>query len=159
MIENVVGNIITIEGELLINASNGKGWMGGIIGRFFPLKGVAETIHYADPTIEGLAKRESKKMKVKKGDTFHTPSGKLNFPRGILHAVTMDKPGQLSDIPTIEKCLENINRFCDEHKINTVVMPLLGTGTGRLNKEDILNLYNQHLSKSKTVFKIAHYKK
>lgn len=55
MIKHFYGNVIDIDAEILINASNAQGYMGGILGRFFKLKGVAETIHYAEPSIEKIA--------------------------------------------------------------------------------------------------------
>lgn len=61
MIYYLKGNLINIKAELLINAANGRGWMGGLLGRFIHLKGVAEAIHYADHSIERLAKKEAKR--------------------------------------------------------------------------------------------------
>lgn len=137
MIQHVYGDIIDVQAELLINAANGRGWMGGLKGRFTLLKGVAESIHFADPSIEKNAKHTAKKDRVQLGDVYLTGAGKLAFSKGILHAVTMNKPGQRSDLETIETCLNNIMKYCDENSINTVAIPLLGTGTGierRCNK-------------------------
>lgn len=159
MITLVYGNIIDTKSELLINASNGKGWMGGILGRFILLKGVAESIHFADPSIEKLAKKQVYKSKVNCGNYFITTSGKLDFPKGILHAVTMEKPGQLSSLAIIEKCLKNILEYCNKNNINTVTIPLLGTGTGKVDTDEVLLLYEKLLYSSNTTFYIVHYKK
>lgn len=159
MIENITGNIIDTKAELLINASNGKGWMGGIVGRFILLKGVAETIHYADSSIEGLAKKVARKRKLKCGDVFHTGSGKLNYSKGILHAVTMIKPGQLSNLDIIESCLNNILVYCRDNNIKTATIPLLGTGTGEVKKESVMRLYEKLLNSSETKFKVVHFKR
>jgi len=158
MITHTGLNVLDIEAELLINAANGKGWMGGVIGRFVRLKGVAESIHYVDPSIERLAKKEAKRLQVKCGDVFLTDSGKLGFPKGILHAVTMDRPGQISNLNIIESCLKNILKFCSEKNINTVAIPLLGTGTGKLQKFDVLDLYQDMLKSSNTLFNVSHYR-
>nr|AKO69684.1 appr-1-p processing domain-containing protein [Aeromonas sp. Ne-1] len=155
MLEYINGNIIEVQTELLINASNGKGWMGGVLGRFILLNGVAESIHYRDHTIERLAKKTVRDMKVKCGDVFHTHSGKLNFPKGILHAVTMLKPGQKSNLSIIETCLDNILKFCKDNNINSVAIPLLGTGTGRVKESKVLKLYNDKLSSSKVIFYVV----
>jgi len=42
------GNVLDGESELLVNASNGIGWMGGFIGRWIPLSSNAQflVIHY-----------------------------------------------------------------------------------------------------------------
>ena len=155
MIKKVVGNVIDVKAEVLINASNGKGWMGGIFGSFFPQKGIAQTIHYADPSIERLAKRVAKSGSLECGDIFLTDSGKLDFPKGILHAVTMKKPGQLSNIKIVEDCLESILRFCEVNEVNSVAIPLLGTGTGKVDQKTVLKLYENKLSSSKTIFIIV----
>ena len=153
------GNILSVESELLVNASNGIGWMGGFIGRWIPLSGVAESIHYKDNTIERHAKKEARRLKAKSGDIFHTTAGTLPFPKGILHAVTMKLPGQFSRIHFVESCLKNIVEYCEENAIKTVAIPLLGTGTGRLKELDILQLYEVILSSSNTQFLVIHYVK
>jgi O-acetyl-ADP-ribose deacetylase (regulator of RNase III) len=135
MIEHINGDIVSTKADLLINASNGKGWMGGFLGRLIKLKGVAQSIHYCDPSIEVRAKIEAKKLKVKSGDIFLTETGKLNFPEGILHAVTMDKPGQKSNLQIVARCLNNILKFCSNNNIKTAVLPILGAGTGKLEEK------------------------
>ena len=156
MIQHVYGNIINTNAELLVNAANGKGWMGGVIGRFFLLKGVAETIHYADPTIEKLAKKEVKRLKPKSGDVFHTPSGNIGFKKGILHAVTMNKPATRSTIRIVEMCIHNILRYCVQNDIKSVAIPLLGTGTGKVDSKEVLRLYESVFSTSETCFYVVH---
>ncbi|EWG08967.1 macro domain-containing protein [Cytobacillus firmus] len=129
MIEQLHGNLLDYKSDLLINAANGKGWMGGIFGRYVPLKGVADTIHYNDHSIEREAKIICRSRKICLGDIYITGSGRLGFKEGVLHAVTMLKPGQKADILTIEKCLNNICAFCVEKGIQSSTIPLLGTGT------------------------------
>lgn len=148
-------NILDVEAELLINASNSKGYMGGFIGRFIPLKGVAETIHYADHTIEKQAKRKFKKAPVPCGGVLHTTAGKLPHARGILHAITMEKAGQKSSLVIVRQCLISILDFCERDKVNTVAIPLLGTGTGRVDKYAVLKLYEELLQESETLFYVV----
>lgn len=158
MIVHVQGNLLNVRAELLVNASNGKGWMGGLLGRFVPLKGVAESIHFSDPSIERAAKKAAKIVQPKCGEVFFTPAGKLNFPKGIIHAVTMERPGQKSELVTIRKCIKNILLYCEENNIKTVSLPLLGTGTGRLDKEEVLSIFSELLKDSNSVFYVVHYK-
>lgn len=129
MITHIEGNILDVNAEILVNASNGKGWMGGLIGRFIPLKGVAETIHFNDPTIERIAKKEAKVKQPKCGDIFVTSAGKLNFKKGIIHAVTMHEPGQTSNLETIRTCIKNILFYCEENKIKSVKSIILAWKT------------------------------
>lgn len=155
----IQGNVIDTEADLLVNAANGKGYMGGYIGRFFQFKGVSEAIHYIDPSIEKMIKNKCKKQIFKCGDIIHTDSGTLKFSQGILHAITMDKPGQTSDISIVKSCLRNIMVFCFENNVKTVALPLLGTGTGKVSEEEVINLYDDMLVSSNTLFKIVRYKK
>lgn len=155
MNEYLQENIIHTKADLLVNAANGQGYMGGFVGRYICLPGVAESIHYADPSIERISKKECKKRKVLRGEIFHTESGNLDFPKGIVHAVTMQKPGQRSDLETVEVCLLNIIKYCYENNVKTVAIPLLGTGTGRLDKKKVSYLYETLLGPLDTVFKIV----
>jgi len=110
MLTHVYGDVVDIEAEVLVNPSNAKGYMGGLIGRFFLMKGVAESIHYSDP-------RVSKTNTFRCGDVFHTGAGKLDFPKGILHAITMMNPGQASSIEIVKEYLFNLLRYCDTNNI------------------------------------------
>lgn len=154
MIEYKKGNIIENKAELLINASNGKGWMGGLLGRCIPMKGVAESIHFHDHSIEKEAKNICKSLKINVGDVFLTSSGSLQFNKGILHAVTMNKPNQKSTLYGVEKCLINISCYCIDNNISSVSIPLLGTGTGKLDKIDVIDLYAKHLTYHPTRFDV-----
>jgi len=40
------GDISDAEAEIIVNAANRIGFMGGWIGRIYKTKGVAESIHY-----------------------------------------------------------------------------------------------------------------
>ncbi|WP_460271442.1 macro domain-containing protein [Bacillus sp. NEAU-Y102] len=155
MFQHIKGNVISVEAELLVNAANSKGWMGGLLGRVILMRGVAETIHYADPSIEKEAKKEARKRSVGCGDVFLTSSGSLGFPSGLLHAVTMEKPGQTSTLDVVEKCLENIVRLCEEEEVKTVAIPLLGAGTGKVKDDEVLQLYESKLGKSHLIFYIV----
>lgn len=159
MIIHIEGNVLDVNAEILVNAANGVGWMGGFIGRFIPLKGVAETIHFNDPSIERFAKKEAKVKKPKCGDIFVTSAGKLDFPKGIIHAVTMHRPGQTSNLHTIKTCIKKILVYCEENNIKSVSLPILGTGTGRLLKKDVLKMYSEMLESTRVLFYIVHYKK
>lgn len=159
MIECINGTIPYVKGDLLVNAANGRGWMGGLLGRFVKLNGVAESIHYADLSIEKTTKVLFRRNKARSGDVIHTSAGRLEYINGILHAVTMNWPGQKSSLNTVERCLENIVAYCNENDIKTAVIPLLGTGTGRLEKNAVLALYKNKLDNSNTLFKVILAKK
>lgn len=159
MYEQLSGNLLDFKSDLLINAANGNGWMGGILGRYVPLKGVAETIHYNDHSIEREAKLICRSKNINLGDIYITSSGSLGFKEGVLHAVTMLRPGQKSDILTIGKCITNIGVYCQEKAIKTATIPLLGTGTGGLDKEEVMEIFEKKFRNHSTYFKVIHYKR
>lgn len=158
MIQYLDGDITKLQADLLVNASNGIGYMGGLLGRFIKLNGVAESIHYIDHRIEKEAKKVCKDRKRYAGDIFWTSSGKLGYERGIIHAVTMDKPGQSSELPDISKCIENLVKYCRENKIRSIVLPILGSGVGGLNKDEVLGEYVRYLLDEEAVYYVVHYR-
>ncbi|MCM3032876.1 macro domain-containing protein [Niallia sp. MER 6] len=150
MITFIDGNIANVKADVIVNASNGIGYMGGLIGRFIKLKGVAESIHYVDHSIEKEAKRICRKNLIKPGDVFVTNSGQLpcNY---IFHAVTMFLPGTWSSIKSIETCILNIIKLGEEYKVETIAIPYLGCGTGSLKKEQLNNLYEFYFKKHDSI--------
>ncbi|PJO44928.1 hypothetical protein [Lysinibacillus xylanilyticus] len=109
--------------------------MGGILDRYFLMTGVAESTHYLDPSIEKVSKKMIKTNNFRFGDVFHTGAGNLDFLKGIF--------------------LFNLLRYYDTNNITTVALPLLGTGTGKVNKEEVISLYEEMLHDSNTHFNYA----
>lgn len=132
--------------------------MGGFIGKYFRLKGVAESIHYADGSIEKQAKTICKNENLSPGDIFLTTAGKLQFKNGILHAITVLKPGRSSNVKTIEKCLKNIANYCALNNIPSAAIPMLGYGTGKLESKEIKILFEKYLSNHATNFLVVELK-
>lgn len=145
MITFVKDDIACVEADVIVNAANGIGFMGGFIGRFFKLKGVAESLHYhSKGKIERLAKKEVKKKKPKKGEVYVTPAESLKA-KWIFHAVTMKRPGTWSYIETVETCLQNIIMEAKRLDVKTIAIPGLGTGTGGLKLSEVIPLYKKYL--------------
>ncbi|ARC83189.1 phosphatase [Clostridium argentinense] len=145
----VKGNITDLKADIIVNASNGIGYMGGTIGRFFQLNGVAESIHYVtEGKVEKEAKIAAKKNKYlprflcghKPGEIFITGAGNLNASY-IVHAVTMHYPGMSANIDIVKILLPKILFKSRELNAKSLVLPLLGTGTGRIPKNEIIKLY------------------
>lgn len=155
MLEFISTDIVQVDADILINPANAKGYMGGFIGKYIRMKGVAESIHYIDSTIEKQAKQLCNSNQYNLGDTFHTAAGKLPFPKGIIHAITMRKPGQKSDITTVEKALKNIIAYNRLNKIESTAIPLLGCGTGRVPKHEVISLYKKYLEPEKTLYYVV----
>ncbi|MDT3417151.1 O-acetyl-ADP-ribose deacetylase (regulator of RNase III) [Brevibacillus aydinogluensis] len=140
MISLVHGDISNCAADAIVNAANGQGFMGGWLGRLMKFQGVAESLHYhSRGVIEKEAKSFCKQSKIRLGDVFVTSAGSLRA-KYIFHAVTMMKPGQRTSLETIEKCVQNIVKTASQYNTMRVAIPLLGTGTGRLSRDDVYHL-------------------
>ena len=137
----ITGDITQVEVDAIVNAANARGYMGGWLGRYVKLRGVAESIHYATAgKVEREAKRVARAERPQLGDVYVT--GGYNLPaRWVLHAVTMLKPGSRSSLATVERCVGNVLATCHRLGVQSVAVPLLGTGTGRLNVKEVEAVY------------------
>lgn len=150
----VEGDITEISADIIVNASNGIGYMGGVIGRVIKLKGVAESINYATKgMVEREAKKACKKNKhlprvfcgYKAGEIFVTGAGDLKA-KYIIHAVTMVLPGMTTSIEVIKTLLHKI-----VVKAKSLVIPILGVGTGGLEKGEVLRVYYELFNEVKNL--------
>lgn len=150
----IYGDITRAKADVIVNSANGIGFMGGIIGRWFRLPGVAEAIHYAT---KGKVEKEARK-KAKKvwwlprilcghpaGECYVTSGGGLSA-YWIIHAVTMPYPGMTTSTATVRSLLTAIIRESRMLGARSISMPLLGAGTGGLNEDEVLELYKEVLS-------------
>lgn len=144
MIRYLATDIEKVEADVIVNASNGIGYMGGFLGRWIKLKGVAESIHYLDSNIEVAAKKLCRTRKIREGDVFLTEAGKLKC-KYIFHAVTMEKPGRDSSLEIVEKCIKKVLSLAEDYQFKTIAIPYLGCGTGRVDKRKVRELYEYHL--------------
>lgn len=155
MIMKINKDIALSSADAIVNASNGIGYMGGKAGTEQRKKGVAESLHYISKgEIEPLAKAECKKHSLfgyAPGNVFSTPAPNLNC-KMILHAVTMRFPGSKCKIKTIEKLVPKILTISEQNNFKSVAIPLLGTGTGRLNLDDVLEVYTEYFKNSNIKF-------
>ena len=141
--------------DIIVNAANGVGYMGGQNGIKVRGNGVAESIHFISKgEVEKLSKNVCKNKGVFRyapGNVFMTDAPNLNC-KYVIHAVTMRFPGSKSRIKIIRKLLPKIIALAEKNNVQTVAIPLLGTGTGRLSISDVLQIYKELLSKSKIHF-------
>ncbi|WP_067936672.1 macro domain-containing protein [Alicyclobacillus kakegawensis] len=140
-LHNETGDITKIRADAIVNAANAKGYMGGWLGKYIRLRGVAESIHYATSgAVEKEAKRVVRANPPGLGDVY--VAGAHGLPATwVLHAVTILKPGSRSSIEVVERCVDNIRDVCHSLRIRTVAVLLLGTGTGRVQVRDVEELY------------------
>lgn len=152
----VKGDITEMECDVIVNASNAIGYMGGGRGIETKLPGVAEAIHYKT---KGVVEKEARKMcrkiswlsssiysKYQVGDVFITGNGGLKC-KYIFHAVTMFLPGSKSQLEMIDILVHRIILKARMIGIRSIALPLLGTGTGGLDRQEVLNVYDVCLSK------------
>ena len=109
-------DITKIKVDIIVNASNGLGFMGGFICRYIKCRGLAEYINFITKgKVEKEAKQNCKINKnfpryfnhLKKGDIFITNSYLDNCEK-IYHAITMTYPGTKSSLNTIEILCDKI---------------------------------------------------
>lgn len=145
MLQYVTGDLIKSDADIVVNASNGKGWMGGMITRVFRTPGIAEAINYAT---KGKVEKESRRVlnPAPLGSVFFTNGYGVGI-IGIIHAVTMKNPGDRSKLETISMLLPEIIRLAEEKGAKSVAIPYLGCGTGKLKKDDVKKLYDDYFGK------------
>lgn len=138
----VYGDIVKSDHDIVVNAANGIGWMGGFLTRHFKFKGVSESINYAT---KGMAAREMhKNYKIRKPGSVYFTQGHGVGKIGIIHAVTMLLPGTRSSEDTIRKLVPEIVRLAEETGAKSIALPYLGAGTGGLKKERVKNIYEDY---------------
>lgn len=140
--------------DIIVNASNGIGWMGGQACINKRHKGVAESIQYISKgEVEKLSKAacKGKIFGFAPGSIFVTDASNLNA-KYIIHAVTMRFPGSKAHIKTIEKLVPKILKTVEYMHIETIAIPLLGCGTGRLPEREVFEIYEKYFEKSTKIF-------
>lgn len=137
-------DICNSECEIIVNAANGIGFMGGILGWFFKFSGVSESINYET---KGKVEREAT-IKCLKHYLIGYMPGSVYVTRGynlkckyIFHAVTMWFPGTFSTMKTVEKLLDTIVKEAKQYGFQNIAIPLLGTGVGHLKPDKVISLY------------------
>ena len=151
-------NIALADTDAVVNSANGQGYLGGkrcIDGLH---RGVSENIQYFScGKVEVLAKTERKErggfLGFSPGTVFCTDAPLL-LTRHIIHAVTMRFPGSKARIKTIEKLVPEILKTAEILKINSVSVPMLGCGTGRLSQQDVLKIFHKYFTNSEKQFYI-----
>lgn len=150
----VYGDICRSECDIIVNAANGIGFMGGILGWFVKFSGVSENINYVT---KGKVEREARLKCLKHyligympGSIYITKGYNLNC-KYIFHAVTMWFPGTFSTIKIIKKILPQIVAEAKKRNLRSIAIPLLGTGVGHLNPDKVMNLYEMNFANNKDV--------
>ncbi|ADL07645.1 macro domain-containing protein [Thermosediminibacter oceani] len=138
----VIGDITKAEADVIVNAANGLGPMGG---------GVALAIKKAGgKVIEDEAIRICKETDPRPGDVYVTTAGGLRA-KYIFHAVTMKRPAEPSSVEIVRKCLQSLLEKARQMGIKSMVLPALATGVGGVPKKDVARVYREILGEVKDI--------
>lgn len=148
-IEVIKEDIALAEADIIVNAANGCGWMGGKRCRSKLHKGVAEHInYYTKGAVEREALREARKYSHisswifghKAGDFFVTSSGGLKCKK-IVHAVTMRFPASHSKIEDITEVIKKVLEFSSNSGYKSLAVPDLGCGNGGIKRDKFRDIF------------------
>ena len=114
----VQGSILEADVEVIVNAANSLGIMGG---------GVAGVIKKAaGQSVEDEARQAAP---IPVGQAVLTSGGKTKF-KGIIHAPTMSGPGLNIPAENVELATRGALTLADEKGLLSVALPGMGTGVG-----------------------------
>jgi len=117
-IKVVQGSILDVDAQVIVNAANSLGIMGG---------GVAGVIkRAAGPEVEEEARRQAP---IPVGSAALTSGGKTGF-QGIIHAPTMPQPAMRIEPQNVGQATRAALRLADEGGFESVALPGMGTGVG-----------------------------
>lgn len=140
-------DIALANADIIVNAANGWGYMGGKNAINGVIHGVSEHLNAATKgQMEKYCLKKARRFKNIPSFVFGTDCGKffISAPYGlncnlVIHAVTVRSPGSRSRIEVIKKLYHDIFKFCQDSGNNKIAVPLLGTGTGGLDKHTVYN--------------------
>lgn len=141
----IEADIITAQVDVIVNAANGCGYMGGKKARKGLLCGIAESLNCAtNGKMELYAVKKARRYKnipsflfgKRPGEIFISPPFGLNC-KEVIHAVTVRSPGSRSKLKTVKILVNSIFTYCRDAGYHTVGMPLLGSGTGGLDQKEV----------------------
>ncbi len=119
-VQFLVGDLTKMEVDAIVNPANSEGEMGG---------GVAGAIKKAGgKAIEGEAMELAP---IPIGKAVVTTSGKLKC-QYVIHAPTMEVPVQRTSVEKIFKAVQAALQMAAELEIESLAIPGMGTGTGRV---------------------------
>lgn len=152
MISIVKGDIADANADIIVNASNGCGYMGGKRCKLKLHRGIAESLNYhTHGDMEKESLQAARRFTKLPSWLFGTPPGRyfITGPHGlhckkVFHAVTMRYPGSSAKLQHIDTLLNYLYRFMRMNGYWSVALPLLGAGTGGLDRVDVINVITKH---------------
>ncbi len=124
----VQGSILDVEADVIVNAANSHGIMGG---------GVAGVIkRAAGQEVEQEARRQAP---IAVGRAVLTSGGKTRF-KGIIHAPTMPDPAMRIPAQNVALATKAALVLADEKGFQSLAMPGMGTGVGGVDPKEAASL-------------------
>lgn len=137
------GSILDVEVEVIVNAANGEGWMGGgVAGAIKRAAGVEvekEAVAHAPTAV---------------GEAILTSPGRTKF-KGIIHAPTMEQPAMRIPVANVGLATRAALALADQEGFTSVALPGMGTGVGGVSPaaaakamlQEVRAFRPQHLTK------------
>lgn len=117
-IEIVHGSILDADAQVIVNAANSLGLMGG---------GVAGVIkRAAGAEVEREAVKDAP---IRVGKAVLTSGGNTKY-KGIIHAPTMPEPGMHIPVQNVALATKAALTLADEKGFESIAIPGMGTGVG-----------------------------
>jgi O-acetyl-ADP-ribose deacetylase (regulator of RNase III) len=129
-------NIVNVKADALVNSVNLVGIMG---------KGVALAIKEAFPENYKLYKKACENKQIDIGKIFVTETGQL-FPRYIINFPTKKHWRNPSNYSWIEAGLISLKEWLIKSNINSIAIPPLGSGSGKLDWNKVKSMIIDILS-------------
>lgn len=124
LISVIQGSILEAEADVIVNAANSQGMMGG---------GVAGVIkRAAGQEVEDQARAQAP---IPVGQAVLTSGGKTKF-KGIIHAPTMPEPGMRIPPQNVALATRAALVRADEQGFESIAIPGMGTGVGGVTPHD-----------------------
>ncbi len=124
----VHGSILDAEAQVIVNAANSLGLMGG---------GVAGVIkRAAGAEVEREAVKDAP---IRVGKAVLTSGGKTKF-KGIIHSPTMSEPGMHIPVENVAFAMGAALMLADEKGFMSIAFPGMGTGIGGVAHADAAKL-------------------
>jgi len=114
----IQGSILDADVQVIVNAANSLGLMGG---------GVAGAIKRAAGA--EIEREAVKNAPIRVGKAVLTSGGKTKF-KAIIHAPTMAEPGQRIPVQNVALATKAALTLADEKGIESIAIPGMGTGVG-----------------------------
>ena len=123
-VEIVQGSILEVETQVIVNAANSHGLMGGGVA------GVIRRAAGAEVEIEAI-----RQAPIPVGQAALTSGGNTRF-QGIIHAPTMPKPAMRIPADNVAHATRAALTLADKQGFTSLAIPGMGTGVGGVSPSD-----------------------